>query len=90
MVAHAAGPAEPWHRDPVAERELGDAGAELDDEADALVPGDERRGGLDGPVAASGVDVGVTEAGGLHVDAHLAELEAQHRHLLDVSGSPKA
>ena len=46
-------------------------------------PGDERRRGLHGPVAVSGVDVGVTEAGRLDPDAHLTELEAQNRHLLD-------
>jgi hypothetical protein len=36
------------------------------------------------------VDVGVTEAGGLNVDAHLTELEAQHRHLLDRQRLAKA
>ena len=83
VVADAAGVAEPRHRDAVAEGDLGHARAELDDDADALVAGDERRRGLHGPVAVGGVDVGVAEPGRLDPDAHLTELEAEDRHLLD-------
>ena len=58
----AACVAEPGHRDAVAERDLGHPRAELDDDSDTLVTGDERRRGLDRPVAVSGVDVGMAQA----------------------------
>ena len=77
VVAGAAGVAEPRHRDAVAERDLGDAGAELDDDADALVAGDERRRRLDRPVAVGGVDVGVAQARRLDLDADLPGGEVQ-------------
>ena len=48
VLAGAAGVAEPRHRDSVAERDLGDAGAELDDDADALVAGMNGGDGLTG------------------------------------------
>ena len=79
VVARAAGVAEPRHRDPIADRHLGHARAELDDDADALVTGHERRRRLDRPVAVRGVDVGVAQAGGLDLDADLADGEIAPR-----------
>ena len=70
-------------RDAVAAGGLGNAGTELDDPADALVPGDERRCGLHRPVAVGGVYVGVAQPRRLHLDQDLARLELAPRHLLD-------
>ena len=83
VLADAAGIAQPGHRDAFADGDLGHAGTELDDDADALMAGDERRRRLDGPVAMRGMDVGVAQPGRLHVDAHLPELEPEDRDLLD-------
>src|SRR5512132_1073805 len=83
VVADAAGAAEPWHRDALADRDLRDAGGGLDDDADALVPGYERRRRLDRPVAVRGVDVGVAQARRLYPHAHLPRLQRRRRDLLD-------
>jgi hypothetical protein len=90
IVAAAARVAEPRHRHTVTDADLMSAvtdgvlaGRELRDDADALVAGDERRRGLDRPVAARGVDVGVAQATHLDLDADLPWLERWHRDLLD-------
>src|ERR1039458_2496045 len=75
--------AKPGHRDAVTDRDLAHAGRDLRDDADALVTGDERRRGLDRPVAVRGVDVGVAEATRLDLHAHLSRTELRHRDLLD-------
>src|SRR6478735_5951597 len=54
------------------------------DDADALVAGDERQRRLDLPVAARGVDVRVTETGGLDADEHLLGPGFGRRDLLDL------
>jgi hypothetical protein len=72
VLAGPAGPPEPRDRDAVADRDAGDVLADLLDDADAFVAGDERRGRLDRPFTAGGVDVGVAEAGGLDPDDDLA------------------
>jgi hypothetical protein len=74
---------EPWDGDPVADGVLGDARRGLFDNADALVAGDERRGGLDRPVAAGGVDVGVAQAAGLDPDPDLTGARLGDRHVPD-------
>ena len=83
VVAGATGVAEPWHRHALAERHLGDAGAELAHDADALVAGNEGRCGLDRPVAVGGVDVGVAEPRCLHLHPDLPRLEWRARDILD-------
>ncbi|MGX1118415.1 hypothetical protein RKD37_003778 [Streptomyces ambofaciens] len=64
---------------PVADGELGDAGADLGDDARDLVAGDHREDGL-APALTDLVDVGVADAGELDVDqdvmfTHLAPLD---------------
>jgi len=61
VIAGAACVAQPGHRHAVADRDLGHTRAEVLDDADPLVAGDERRRRLDRPVAVGGVDVGVAE-----------------------------
>ena len=58
-------------------------GADLLDDPDALVTGDERRGRLDRPVAVGGVDVGVAQACGLDLDQDLARAGYWLGHVLD-------
>ena len=58
-------------------------GADLLDDPDTFVTGNERRGGLDRPVTVGGVDVGVTQARGLDLDQDLAGAGDGLRHLLD-------
>ena len=62
VPALTAGVSEPRDRDTLADGTARDTGAEGLDDADTLMTGDERQTGLDGPVAVSGVDVGVTQA----------------------------
>ena len=81
-----AGPAritKPRHRDAVANRDLGDAGPDVRDDADPLMTGDKRRRRLHRPVSVRGVDIGVTQSGSLDLDAHLAGLKLRPRHVLD-------
>lgn len=49
--------------------------ADRHNDAHALVAADERRLGGDGPVALGGVQVGVADAGAVHLDEALAGLE---------------
>src|ERR1700733_1550512 len=78
VVAAAARVAEPGHRDAVTKADLVSAVADsvlasrkLGDDADPLVAGDERRRGLDRPIAVRSVDVGVAQAARLDLHAHL-------------------
>jgi len=50
------------------------------------VAGDEGRGGLDGPVAFGGVQVGVTDATGFHFDLDLFGTGLGDGHFLDDEG----
>ena len=59
------------------------ADADPFDDADTLMPGGERQGGLDRPVTVGGVDVGVAQAGGLDPDDDLARTGLGLGHLLD-------
>jgi hypothetical protein len=86
VVAVPAGVAEPRDRDPVAELPVGDTLAQRGDHAHALVSRHERRGRLHRPVAVGGVDVGVTQAAGLHPHQHLARTGLGNRTLLDLQG----
>ena len=61
-----------------------DASTDSFHQADSFVAWDERDGGLDGPVSARGVDVGVTEAGRSHLDEHFAPHRCCDVHVLEV------
>ena len=71
VVARAARIPQPGHRDAVADSKLAHTRAQLGDDADALVAGDERRRRLDRPVAMRGVDIGVAQATRLDPHSHL-------------------
>ena len=90
VAALPAGIAEPRDRDAFADvRPVRHAGAELLDDADPLVAGDERRpAGLHRPVAVSGVDVGVAQTARLHADEDLPGAGAKV--LADRRDSPAA
>jgi hypothetical protein len=90
VVAVAARVAEPGHRDAVTDGDGLLAGREFGDEPDALVAGYERRRGLDRPVAARGVDVGVAQTAHLDLDSHLPGLELGHGDLLDAQRLPNS
>ena len=83
MIAAAARVAEPGHGDAVADRHLRDAGAELLDDADALVAGDEGRRRLDRPVAVRRMDVGVAETRRLDPDEDVARAGNRRLDLLE-------
>src|SRR5207302_7599974 len=68
-VAAAATFLVPEHTDAIADAQIGDAGADLDDFAGGLVAGDERR--LDREHAAIGVHVGEAHARGADANQHL-------------------
>jgi hypothetical protein len=90
VFAHSTCVAEPGDGDPVADGDLGNAGPDLLEDADALVPWDERQCGLDRPVAASGVDVGVTQAAGLDPHEHLTVPRLGHGPLNDLQWTVEA
>src|SRR5690606_11920432 len=71
VAAAPAGLGEPGDGDPVAGADVPDQVSGAADDADALVAGDERRGGSDRPVPACGVDVGVAQPGRLDLDQDL-------------------
>ena len=83
VVARPARVAEPWHRDAVADSDLGHSYPELLDDPDALVSGHEWRRRLDRPVAVRRVDVGVTKTGRLDPNPDLTRLERESSDLLD-------
>ena len=87
VAALAAGVSEPGDRDAFSDRPVGDARAELLDDADSFVAGHERQAGLDGPVAVGGVDVGVTQTARLQVDQHLTGCRLGDLTLLDLERS---
>jgi hypothetical protein len=60
--------------------------AEALDHADTLMARDERRRRLDGPFAASGVDVGVAQATRLDANEHLGGTRLWDRQVLDRQG----
>ena len=71
LAASARGP-QPGVTHLVAELEVGDAIAEGDDGAVALVARDERRLRLDGPIPLGGMQIGVADPGGLQLDQDFA------------------
>jgi len=83
VVARAAGVAEPRHPDAIADLDFGHCRSAFHDTPNSLVAGDERRRGLDRPVAMCGMDVGVAEAGGLDLDADLVRLQFRWQDLFD-------
>jgi hypothetical protein len=64
-------------------------GADLLDDPDALMAGNEWGGGLDWPVAAGGVDVGVAEPAGFDLHEHLFGAWHWDRNVLDREGLVK-
>jgi hypothetical protein len=83
VVADSARIAQPRNCDAVAHRNFANARAELFHDADALVARDERWHGLHGPVAMSGVDVRMAQAGCLDPDEDLILARRGLRDLLD-------
>ena len=76
-------PTEPRHRNAIAFVQIGHAGPDAGDDADALVPGYERRSGLDRPVTTRRMDVRVAEPGRLDLDQHLPVARLGGGDLLD-------
>lgn len=83
VVAHPARVAEPRDRDAVALTQRGDAAPHALNDADPLMPGDQRQLGLHRPVSVSRVDVGATEAARLDLDQHLSLSRLRLGHILD-------
>ena len=83
VLARAARPAQPGDGHAIALGHPGHPGADGLDQADALVAGDEGRGGLHGPVAVGGVDVRVAEARRLDPDDDLARAGDGDRDLFE-------
>ena len=86
MLAVAAGGVQPRDAYPVAFLDPLDAGADGGDKSDAFVSRDERQRWLDGPVSVSRMQVGMADAGGDHLDEHLAGRHLGYRNLLDLQG----
>src|SRR5579859_6101945 len=86
VIAGPARVAEPRHRDTLADGHLGYGRSEVDHDPDAFVAWDEGWRGLHRPVAVGGVDVGVTEPGGLNLDEDLSRLELPAGYVLDTEG----
>ncbi|PAV92719.1 hypothetical protein WR25_21442 [Diploscapter pachys] len=83
MHAVAAGGVEPRHAHPVAFLDMLDALADRRDIADALMPRDEGRVGLDRPVALGGVQVGVADARRLDRDLDQAVADLGNGDFID-------
>src|SRR6185436_5142750 len=83
VLADPAGLTKPRHRDPVANLRRDNAGADLLDDPNAFVAGNERRGGLDRPITMRSMDIGVTQARRLNLDEHFAGAGYGLGHLLD-------
>jgi len=79
----AAGGIQPRDPDAVAFLDVRDTGARGDDVADALVAGNERGIGFDGPVAFDGVQVRVTDTAGFDLYQEFARTRARHGDFLD-------
>ena len=94
VVAVAAVPArvsEPGQRDAHAFLEaVGVSLPQTLDDSDALVPRDEWRRGLDRPLAACGVNVGMAKAAGLDPDQDLLGARFWHRDILNLEGTVEA
>ena len=70
IFADPAGPAEPRHADPVADREAVDLRPLLDDRTDDLVAEDERQLGI-GKLAVDDMQIGAAHRAGAHRNQHL-------------------
>ena len=80
IVANPAGPAEPRHPDPVADREAVDFRPLLDNRADDLVAEDERQFRV-GKLAIDDVQIGAAHRAGVHLNQHLPRPWARRRHV---------
>ena len=78
IVANPAGPAEPRHADPVADRKAVGRFALLDDRADDLVPGNERQFRI-GELAVDDMQIGPAHRTGPHRDQHLTRSRTRRR-----------
>ncbi|MNV49904.1 hypothetical protein D3C71_1418770 [compost metagenome] len=83
VFAMAAGRIQPWDADPVALADMADAGAHRHHVADALVTGNERRVGLDRPVAVHRMQVGVAHATRFDLHQDVAGAGPRYLHFLD-------
>jgi hypothetical protein len=83
MVAMAACGIEPWNADSITFLDVAHARADGDDMSDTLVPRDERRLRLDGPIAIDCMQIGVAHAGRSNLDKDLAHPRRRHRNLFD-------
>jgi hypothetical protein len=72
VLALAAGITEPRNRHPLANRPGGNPGAQLLDDSDAFVTGNEREARLDRSVPVGGMDVRVAQTARLHPHQNLA------------------
>ncbi len=83
VLAMATGGVKPGHADPVAFLHVPHACADGDDMAHALMARDERRLGLERPVAVGGVEVGVADAGRRYLDEDLSWAGRRHGDFFD-------
>jgi hypothetical protein len=86
VVALAAGVDHAADAHAVADRELGDAGADLGDDAGDLVAGDHREDGL-APALLGLVDVGVADTGELDVDQNVVLADGRRSMVVRSSGA---
>jgi len=75
---------QPGNADAVAFLDMLDAGADRGHVTHPFVAGDEGQGRLDRPVAIGGMQVGVADARGNHLDQHLPGRHFRHGHFLDL------
>ena len=87
--ALAAGVVQPRHADQIALLDVGDAGPECRDGADALVTGNQGQLRLHRPIAFHGVQVGVADTARHHLDQYLARPGRGYGHVLDHERCPE-
>ena len=87
--ALAAGVVQPRHADQIALLDVGDAGPECRDGADALVTGNQGQLRLHRPIAVHGVQVGVADTTRRHLDQYLARPGRGYGHILDHERVPE-
>ena len=87
--AAAAGVAQPGHGGPLPHVQARHARTHRIDDADALMPGHERRNRLGRPVAVCGVNIGMAQPGGFHLDRDLPRPRLGNRPVLDEERAPE-
>ena len=89
VLAHPAGPVEPRHADPVADREPVGRFPLLDDDADDLVPGNERQLRI-GKLAVDDMQICPAHGAGAHRDQQLLRAGMRRRQLRRRQRAPGA